>query len=135
MFKEVDAPTLGWEVYARKDQFYQETGIALSAGASHSTKSKGETAPESPFLQSTLHYALQAFLHNSIVTGDGVNNFVSSYGADADGLGEYLATLSKGRLHAPDYKDGFEATVLAIKANEAVVKGEKVMLPKELFEI
>ncbi|MCC6231185.1 MAG: Gfo/Idh/MocA family oxidoreductase, partial [Verrucomicrobiales bacterium] len=28
MFKEVDAPLLGWEVYARKDTFYKETGIA-----------------------------------------------------------------------------------------------------------
>ena len=29
MFKEVDAPLLGWEVYARKDRFYRETGVAL----------------------------------------------------------------------------------------------------------
>ena len=27
MFKEVDAPLLGWEVYARKDTFYKETGV------------------------------------------------------------------------------------------------------------
>ncbi|MCK6500835.1 MAG: Gfo/Idh/MocA family oxidoreductase, partial [Nitrospira sp.] len=33
MFKEVDAPLLGWEVYARKDTFYKETGIALVANA------------------------------------------------------------------------------------------------------
>ena len=33
MFKEVDAPQLGWEVYARKDKFYKETGIALLANA------------------------------------------------------------------------------------------------------
>jgi len=31
MFKEVDSPLLGWEVYARKENFYKETGIALIA--------------------------------------------------------------------------------------------------------
>jgi predicted dehydrogenase len=30
LFKEVDSPLLGWEVYAKKDVFYKETGIALS---------------------------------------------------------------------------------------------------------
>jgi hypothetical protein len=34
LFKEADAPLLGWEVYARKDSFYQETGIALMLDAS-----------------------------------------------------------------------------------------------------
>ena len=34
MFKEVDSPLLGWEVYADKVTFYKETGIALVAGKS-----------------------------------------------------------------------------------------------------
>jgi predicted dehydrogenase len=33
MFKEADSPLLGWEVYARKDKFGDETGIALVANA------------------------------------------------------------------------------------------------------
>ena len=33
MFKEADAPLLGWEVYARKDDILSELGIALVANA------------------------------------------------------------------------------------------------------
>src|SRR5581483_9470348 len=38
LFKEVDAPLLGWEVYARKDMFYKETGITLVMNASKSVQ-------------------------------------------------------------------------------------------------
>jgi predicted dehydrogenase len=34
LFKEVDSPLLGWEVYASKEVFYKETGIVLKANAS-----------------------------------------------------------------------------------------------------
>ena len=33
MFKEVDSPLLGWEVYARKETFFKEVGIVLAANA------------------------------------------------------------------------------------------------------
>jgi len=33
MFKEADAPTQGWEVYANRQQFFNEEGITLIAGA------------------------------------------------------------------------------------------------------
>src|SRR6185503_14859955 len=63
MFKEVDAPLLGWEVYARKDSFYKETGIALAANATK-LKAIGKKATENagPDEESPLHYALDAFL-------------------------------------------------------------------------
>ncbi|MDB6022065.1 MAG: Oxidoreductase domain protein [Pedosphaera sp.] len=134
LFEEPDSQLFGWEIYATKEQFYRETGITLSAGASHSVQ-PGKVAVESPYADSTLHHSLKAFLHNSLWTTRAVKNFVSSYGADAEGLGESLAASSKGRYHAAGYKEGFEATVLAIKTNEAVVKGEKVLLPKEIFDI
>jgi predicted dehydrogenase len=136
LFKEVDSPLLGWEIYAAKDQFYKETGISLRAGASKSTSS-GKAAAESPFASSALHYALAAFIQNSRVTTTGVNDFNSSYGADADGLAEYLAgpTVAKARLAAAGYKEGLVATVSAIKANEAIMHGQKIVLQKEWFEI
>jgi len=59
----------------------------------------------------------------------------NSYGADADGLAEYVADQFKYRLPAAGYKEGFEATVTALKANEAVVQGQKISLKKEWFEI
>ena len=37
MFKEADSPLLGWEVYAKKNSFFGETGIALVANATKLT--------------------------------------------------------------------------------------------------
>jgi predicted dehydrogenase len=37
-FKEADAPLVGWEVYARKDLFYTESGVALVADATKHTR-------------------------------------------------------------------------------------------------
>jgi predicted dehydrogenase len=133
LFKEDDSPLLGWEIYATKMQFYKETGITLAAGASKSVQNaKGA---ESPFADSALHYALAAFVKNCHVTADGVVNFITAYGADADGLDEYLAGIVKSRLAAANYKDGFEATVVAIKTNEAVVTGKPVALDKSAFAV
>lgn len=136
LFEETGSQLFGWEIYAAKEQFYHDTGIALSADASKSVK-KGQVVTESPYAVSTLHHALKAFLHNSLWTGHIVSEFFKSYGTDAEGLGEMLAAPAtlKGRFAAAGYKEGLEATVVAIKANEAITKGEKVMLPKELFEI
>lgn len=136
LFEEVDSQNFGWEVYAAKEQFYKEIGITLSAGASHSTQAK-KTVPDVAFQESTLHYALKAFRNNSKATKIIAKNFTDSYGDDPEGLAAELAKPEnlKERLPAASYKEGYEATVMAIKANEAVVKGEKVLLPKELFDI
>ena len=48
-------------------------------------------------------------------------------------LEKYLA--EQKLAPAAGYLDGYAATVLAIKANEAVVKGGKIGLPKEMFEL
>src|SRR6267154_3894416 len=48
MFKEVDSPLLGWEVYARKDAFFRETGIALMAGGSKQTSLDEKATSEVP---------------------------------------------------------------------------------------
>jgi len=78
MFKEVDSPLLGWEVYARKDAFYKETGIALVAGGSKQTaledKPVEEAAPFPP-----LYYALQSFLGNCPETAAAVEDFSATY--------------------------------------------------------
>ena len=43
--------------------------------------------------------------------------------------------MGKGRLPAAGYKEGLEATVCAIKANEAVTQGQKIVMQKEWFDI
>ncbi|MDB6019223.1 MAG: hypothetical protein JWR19_3712 [Pedosphaera sp.] len=135
MFKEADSPLLGWEVYARKDQFYQETGIALAANATKLTAQQEKPGEEAADAETPLHYALAAFIQNSNVVATGVEDFTANFGNDTNGLREYLAGLSKSRLPAAGYREGFEATVAAIKANEAIVKGGKIILQKEWFEI
>ena len=134
LFKEANSPLLGWEIYATKVQFQDETGITLAAGASKSVQ-PGKVVEESPYADSTLHFALKAFVNNSNLTGTAVKNFFEVLNGDADELKPYLATLSKSRQPAAGYQAGFEATVSAIKANEAVLKGQKIMLPKDLFAI
>jgi len=70
MFKEVDAPLLGWEVYANKESFYKETGIALSANATKlakATAKPGESDSPTP-----LFSALDAFITNTVEVGAAV---------------------------------------------------------------
>src|SRR5262249_41349687 len=69
MFKEVDSPLLGWEVYARKETFFKETGIALVANASKSVQ-VADPSQEQPYEHTTLLAALNRFLRNSMAVVD-----------------------------------------------------------------
>lgn len=135
MFKEVDSPLLGWEVYARKEEFYRETGIVLAANAT-----KLAAQGDNPVLNSAasadtaLYYALEAFIANSGVVGTGVADFISSFGADDEAaLKEYLADLQKSKLPYAGFQEGYEATVLALKGHEATVTGQRIVLKDEWF--
>jgi predicted dehydrogenase len=133
MFKEVDSPLLGWEVYARRDTFFSEEGIALMADA---TKQKAhgnaQEAVANPF--TPLYYAMEAFVHNVGEIGTAVEDFTATFSnADNKALEEHLSKIT--RLHAAGYKEGFEATVMALKANEAVINGSKQEISKELFKL
>ncbi|MSU58231.1 MAG: hypothetical protein EXS35_08630 [Pedosphaera sp.] len=132
MFKEVDSPLLGWEVYARKDNFYKETGIALVAGGSKQAALSNSAAVANPM--TPLYYALKSFVGNAAAVNLDIENFKSGYpDADRAALGEYLAKIK--REPGASALDGYAATVLAIKANEAVVNGGRVELKKEWFEL
>ena len=134
MFKEVDSPLLGWEVYARKDQFYKETGIALIANATKLANLTEKATDEAAYTSTPLYYALESFLTNVNAVGSAVEDFTANFGAgDRAALEKYLSEI-KLQL-APDFQEGFEATVLAIKASEAVARGAKVALSKEAFEL
>jgi predicted dehydrogenase len=139
MFKEVDAPMLGWEVYAKKEQFYKETGIVLKVG---STKQKelNPAAAEDPAVAATktaLYAGLESFVINTNELTAGVEDFVSTYGENAKGLQKFLADLAKERSRAPacGYQEGFEAAVVAIKANEAILNQQKITFQKEWFAV
>lgn len=108
MFKEVDAAELGWEVYARKDKFYKETGIALLANATKLDALGQDPTADDPNAETPLRHALHAFVENYF-------------------FGPYLPVM--------DYQKSFEATVVAIKANEAVSGNTRIEFLPEWFEI
>jgi len=99
MFKEVDAPMLGWEVYARKDKFYKETGIALIANATKLEALGQDPTADDPNQKSPLWHALKAFADNF---------FFGPYPPVAD--------------HAL----GFATTVLAVRARQAVEEQRRI---------
>jgi predicted dehydrogenase len=134
MFKEVDSPLLGWEVYARKDQFYSESGIVLKVGGSKQTALGGDATEEAANSIPPLYYALESFLGNCVETDEAVADFKALFpSADKKALAESLATIEFRK--AATYADGYAATVLALKANEAIVKGTRLELKKEMFEL
>lgn len=134
MFKEVDAPLLGWEVYARKDTFYKETGIALVANATKLVAQGDKPVEEAPFADHPLHYALESFLINANELTTAVEDFSATFNPnDKPALEKYLSTLK--RQPAAGYREGYEAAVTVIKANEAIVKGERIVFSKEWFDL
>ena len=134
MFKEVDSPLLGWEVYARKDMFYKETGIALVANATK-LAAIGEKANEaSPYADTPLHYALEAFLNNANEIASAVEDFLANFSSsDTRALEKHLSGVKL--MPAGNYKDGYEATVMALKANEAIIQGTEIKFEKEWFSL
>lgn len=136
MFKEADAPLLGWEVYAKKDAFYKDSGIVLGAGNTNQKAQMKATEGDAVDETTALQYALDHFLINSYSLQSGVEDFIATYGADdKKALDEFLAELAKTRLAAPGWKEGFESAVTVIKTNEAVQKGQRIAFQKEWFEL
>jgi len=131
MFKEVDSPLLGWEVYAKKETFHKETGITLMAGAS---KSSPDTVKEpEPFTNTPLSFALGNFLRNASDFSIATKDFVDSFGDDADALKEHLSKLA--RQPAAGYAEGYRSAVIAIKTNEAIMGAKRVEIKPELYEL
>ncbi len=137
MFKEVDSPLLGWEVYARRDNFFNETGIVLAAGSSKQTALiEGAQTQQAP----PAHYhALKAFIANCKEVVAEVADFKSNYeNATKEQLGEHVLSLKIGQdpeRPAAGYREGFVATVLALKINDAVTTGKRIDFKKEWFEL
>ena len=103
MFKEADAPTQGWEVYATRQQFHTDEGIILIADATklaaQGALKKGVGLP-----YSSLYYA----------------------------LGDFLKSVSEGTPVACSAVDGLRATALGVLANDAVLGARQVAIPAGL---
>jgi len=130
LFKEVDSPLLGWEVYARKDRFGEETGIALVANATKIAAQGDNPIEDAPFTNTPLFYSLENFLANASSIGGAVEDFVAAF--DPKDIGQLKAHLAEVRMQPyAGFVEGYAATVIALKANEAITKGEKVAIKKE----
>ena len=108
MFKEVDAPLLGWEVYARKDKFYKEKGIALLANATQLDAQDLGPTDDIPGQETPTWYAMKAFMDNI------------EFGPYPSPAGPEVA---------------FAANVVAIKAHEAIMGNTTVTFAPEDFAI
>lgn len=136
MFKEVDAPLLGWEVYARKDTFYQETGIALVANATQLAAQGDKPIEDAPYTNTPLSYALESFIYNADVVHTTIRDFIDNFGDDDEAaLQEALKDASVNNKPAASWRDGYEATVMALKGTEAVQRKTRVEISPELFAI
>lgn len=107
MFKEVDAPLLGWEVYARKDDMLTDSGIALVANATKILAQGKKPAEAASETDSPVKYALEKFIEH----------------------------VNEGTAPTGNWQAGFEAAVTAIKANEAVMTNSKVTFDKASFQV
>ena len=101
MFKEADAPTQGWEVYANRQQFHNDEGITLIADAtklaSQGKLKEGVALPNPP-----LYYALADFVVSAVDDKPPVTTMT----------------------------DGVLATLAGIAANQAILTNQTVDVPK-----
>ncbi len=137
LFKERSAPLGGWEVYARHDTFYDELGIALVAGASKQTTLAGSAESFKPYDHEPLYYALDAFVSRAGAQLKEIKDRSEIYpDEEAKDLVAYLKTVpALNSKPAATWQDGLDATVMAITANEAALKQQKIEFQKEWFEL
>ena len=121
MVKEADAHSLGWEVYARKEQVGDEKAVILVANTSKllSEGLQPSQAPRNP-QHTPLYFACEAFLR-SVRIGREKTDATPSITKTGEG---WQKTDPLARDASAEI--GFAATVIAIKAHEAVQTGKKI---------
>ena len=102
MFKEADAPTQGWEVYANRQQFHNDEGITLIAEATK-LAAQGE-----------------------LKAGVGLPNPSLYYG-----VADWIAAIAEKKTPACSVEEGLRATIVGILAHQAVKSGETVKIDPE----
>jgi predicted dehydrogenase len=105
MFKESDAPTQGWEVYANRQQFHNDQGITLIADATklaaQGKLQEGVGLPYTP-----LYYS----------------------------LADFARAASEGKAPACTVDDAARSTMVAILVHAAVAKGAEVAIDPGLLQ-
>ena len=106
MFKEADAATQGWEVYANRQRFFNDEGITLIADAT------------------------QLASQNKLKDGVGLPHDSLYYG-----VSDFLTSCQEGKAPKTGASEGFRATLVGIAAHRAVVEGGTIEIsPDDLKE-
>ncbi|MGD9690853.1 MAG: Gfo/Idh/MocA family protein [Phycisphaerales bacterium] len=117
MFKESDAPTQGWEVYANRQQFHRDVGITLIADAtklaSQNKLKDGVGLPES-----SLFYALEKF---------------AGLAGGGDGSGGGAGESTKTSICTAE--EGFRTAVVSILADQAVRRNTEIRIDPEQLKL
>lgn len=106
MFKEADAPTQGWEVYANRQRFHNDEGVTLIADATKLAE-QGKLKEGVGLPHPSLYYTLV----------------------------DFLASVADGAPVACTAEEGLRATLIGIHANEAVVSGHEVEIDPESLKV
>lgn len=99
MFKEADAPTQGWEVYANRQQFHKDEGITLIAGATKLAE-QGKLQQGVGLPHDSLWYGIEAF----------------------------LKSVSEKAPVVCSADDGMRSTIVGIRTHEAITSGRSVTI-------
>jgi len=100
LFKEADAPTEGWEVYATRQQFHNDEGIVLVADATR-LASQGRLQEGLALEHPSLYYA----------------------------LADFVRSVTEDAPIACNAEDGARATILGIVAHQAITGGTALDVP------
>ena len=110
-FKEVDAPTVGWEVYASREKIGNEEGIVLRANATKLLQQgkmpSEEGGGRGELEDDPLYIALQ----------------------------EFLAAAAQGNPTGWGAKEGYESAVMAIQAHQALAAGKRLEIDPAVFVV
>lgn len=136
MFKEADSPLFGWEVYAQKETFHNETGIILMAGSSKQETWTQKLDAEAKIRATPLYAAVENFIYNVGEQRAAIQDFTEAYGEDEAALVEHLKTeVEPKRKPGATALEGFQATVTALKANEAALARKRIELASEWYQL
>jgi len=95
LFKEADAPTQGWEVYATRQQVMDQEGIVLIANATQLAE-QGQLQAGVGLPHPSLYYALM----------------------------DFLKSVTESAPVACSFQDGAKSSVIAIRANQAITNNK-----------
>ncbi len=105
MFKEADASTQGWEVYANRQRFHNDEGITLIADATQ-LSAQGKLQDGVGLPHDSLYYA----------------------------VADFLKSVTEGTPVVTTVEEGLRATVVGILADRAVRAGTTVTVEPELLK-